>query len=351
MGDFDTAWHDLPATDTPITSTWLSAVDAAVRTERSDRVPDALLTKLDQASASAVVVVLGDSTGVPASANGFWVDYWAAMLGARWTGHKVTLRLWGSTSYGAASTVANAGAGLTLDIYNGSVGGTKADYPLTRIADMVPVRPDLVILNYGHNHGTDSPATFEASIDTLVAAVRDAWADAPVVVTSQNPRFSPAPNVTEHAAREQAERAWTATREYGYVPTWEAFQSQATPSAFVQSDGVHPTTSGATDGSKLWAQTVDAYITGRGRRPAASPAPTLTVLDEGSTVATSVGQLDLQGAGVTAQLVGGKVVVTIPGGGSGSAMTARAELLMQDGVTGPPVPLENEARDDWLYTD
>jgi hypothetical protein len=26
-----------------------------------------------------------------------------------------------------------------------------------------------------------------------------------------------------------------------------------------------------------------------------------------------------------------------------------AELLMQDGVTGPPVPIETEARDDWLY--
>lgn len=27
------------------------------------------------------------------------------------------------------------------------------------------------------------------------------------------------------------------------------------------------------------------------------------------------------------------------------------ELLMQDGTTNPPVPLENEAGDDWLYTD
>jgi hypothetical protein len=25
------------------------------------------------------------------------------------------------------------------------------------------------------------------------------------------------------------------------------------------------------------------------------------------------------------------------------------ELLMQDGVTAPPVPIETEARDDWLY--
>jgi hypothetical protein len=28
-----------------------------------------------------------------------------------------------------------------------------------------------------------------------------------------------------------------------------------------------------------------------------------------------------------------------------------AELLMQDGVTSPPVPIETEAGDDWLYRD
>ena len=28
---------------------------------------------------------------------------------------------------------------------------------------------------------------------------------------------------------------------------------------------------------------------------------------------------------------------------------ASGELLMQDGVTSPPVPLENEQQDDWLY--
>ena len=40
-----------------------------------------------------------------------------------------------------------------------------------------------------------------------------------------------------------------------------------------------------------------------------------------------------------------KVSATL-GGGTGATV---GELLMQDGVTGPPVPLETEARDDWLY--
>lgn len=72
--------------------------------------------------------------------------------------------------------------------------------------------------------------------------------------------------------------------------------------------------------------------------------PGLVVQDENGNVSTAVTQLDFQGAGVTATAGSGEVVVTIPGGSSSSG-----ELLMQDGVTGPPVPLENEARSDWLY--
>lgn len=70
----------------------------------------------------------------------------------------------------------------------------------------------------------------------------------------------------------------------------------------------------------------------------------LTVQDEGGTVATGVTQIDFQGAGVTAASGSGEVVVTISGGSSSGG-----ELLMQDGVTAPPVPLETEDRSDWLY--
>lgn len=74
-------------------------------------------------------------------------------------------------------------------------------------------------------------------------------------------------------------------------------------------------------------------------------ATALTVQDENGNVATGVTQLDFQGAGVTAAAGTGEVVVTIAGS------SAAKELIMQDGVTAPPVPLENEARDDWLYQD
>lgn len=80
--------------------------------------------------------------------------------------------------------------------------------------------------------------------------------------------------------------------------------------------------------------------------PVASTPYSLTVQDENGNVSTAVTQIDFQGAGVTATAGTGEVIVTIPG-----ASTVAGELLMQDGVTAPPVPIETEARDDWLYAD
>ena len=35
--------------------------------------------------------------------------------------------------------------------------------------------------------------------------------------------------------------------------------------------------------------------------------------------------------------------------GDGGVLVMSHEVLMQDGVTAPPVPIETEAQDDWLY--
>jgi hypothetical protein len=61
-------------------------------------------------------------------------------------------------------------------------------------------------------------------------------------------------------------------------------------------------------------------------------------------------QLDPAGAdeGDVPTVVGGVLTYAAPAATPSPAATG-GELLMQDGVTGPPVPLETEARDDWLY--
>jgi carbohydrate-binding DOMON domain-containing protein len=57
----------------------------------------------------------------------------------------------------------------------------------------------------------------------------------------------------------------------------------------------------------------------------------------------------------TALVAGTNVTITVNDAGdtitiaSTATSTTTGELLMQDGVTSPPVPLTNEAGDDWLY--
>lgn len=71
----------------------------------------------------------------------------------------------------------------------------------------------------------------------------------------------------------------------------------------------------------------------------------LVVQDEGVSVATAVTALDFIGATVEAAQDGEKVTVTV----TAASSSGSGEVLMQDGATGPPVPLENEDGDDWLY--
>lgn len=71
--------------------------------------------------------------------------------------------------------------------------------------------------------------------------------------------------------------------------------------------------------------------------PGESGAGTLTVQDENATVASAVTQIDFQGGGVSAALVGGEVVVTIPAGGTsnvkstvGAGLPALGDRLLGD---------------------
>lgn len=75
-------------------------------------------------------------------------------------------------------------------------------------------------------------------------------------------------------------------------------------------------------------------------RPAASgvPAGTLWLVsdDDGGTLWRSDG---------TSWTKAGPGASEVAGGSS----SAPGEVLMQDGIMAPPVPIETEAQDDWLY--
>jgi len=61
---------------------------------------------------------------------------------------------WGSTNDHAIdtfTTIISNDPNVTLDIYSGGVSSTYATSPFIRIAAMIPVVPDPVLINYVHN--------------------------------------------------------------------------------------------------------------------------------------------------------------------------------------------------------
>ena len=144
----------------------------------------------------------------------------------------------------------------TVTVYNGSVGSTLAWYPASRVLDMVPVRPDVVLFNYGHNHQTQTPTEFEAVLDATVAAIRAVYPGVPFIVGGQNPQYPPTANPAAHQEREAHKREYARRRGFGYAPVLEAFMAEQHPRTLVKGDGVHPTNEGA----EVWTAAVDRHL-------------------------------------------------------------------------------------------
>jgi len=149
-----------------------------------------------------------------------------------------------------------------LTVYNGSMPGAAPSYFTTgRVALMVPVRPALLVFNLGHN-SDDKGEVFGPAYEALISSTRDlfpATTTVPqpgVIVSSQNPRKTPATNPTWQFLRMAYVRSMCKRRGWGYLPVIEAFMDQPDPYVLVLDDGIHPTTS--TDGgSTLWR---DVYV-------------------------------------------------------------------------------------------
>lgn len=92
-----------------------------------------------------------------------------------------------------------------------------------------------------------------------------------------------------------------------------------------------------------------------GAKTGSAGGSAIEVLDEGVSLTAALVSLDFVGAGVTATTVGDDVTVTIPG----STLTADdieamgfvGPIVMADGTSSPPEPVETEDGEDWVYAD
>ncbi|MGU3500907.1 SGNH/GDSL hydrolase family protein [Mycobacterium sp. C31M] len=147
------------------------------------------------------------------------------------------------------ATVTAAPTPSTVTIYNASKSGSVLTYQEGLIGTLFPsgITFDTVIINSGHNYSAASSGDYLTAIDSFIASLRTVQPSTAIVIASQNPRLAPATYVTEHANRIVALPTYAARRSYGYIPSYESFATlMALSSAYIQSDGIHPT--GAIDG-------------------------------------------------------------------------------------------------------
>ena len=178
----------------------------------------------------------------------------------------------GSSGSGSAGAISVDGVTASVDadaapqrltVFNGSMPGSQLSYAQSRVALMFPEAPDVVIINSGHNYGAGSPAVYLTAVDDYISALHAVYPAARIIVSSQNPEFSPAANRVAHARRLTELRVYALANGYGYVPAHEAFLNEPDGGAsLVNGDGIHPTPAG----SALWAATFDNYLTSKSLR-------------------------------------------------------------------------------------
>ena len=130
---------------------------------------------------SRTILVIGDSSG---DERGEWVDLWAQDLASN---RKVTYHQWDSfAGFTASPTVYGTsklyGSDKPMEIWNLSYQGVDADYA-EKLID-VPVKPDAVILNVGHDRNRHQ---LRRTIGTTIDAVNQRWGEVPTALVLQEP--------------------------------------------------------------------------------------------------------------------------------------------------------------------
>jgi hypothetical protein len=177
----------------------------------------------------------------------------------------------GTASAVRIDILGSATAAQTVKLWCGSKSGSTLQWQQDRLAALYPVPLDLLFISSIHNYGSDSPAQWQAKVDTFVAAFRKVQPTCGIVIVSQNPQKpgSLAVSRAAHMARAMSARSYARRRGFGYAPTIEAFLARGDKGvSLILPDGIHPTTgeapASAPTGSSLWRDAVRTFLSGLG---------------------------------------------------------------------------------------
>lgn len=198
-----------------------------------------------------VITVIGDSTG---NEPDEWVFVVVNELAKRYD-RPVTVHRWDikTNTYTDESTV-SSGANAPIILWNGSASGKDGLYSASHFPTMAPEKPDLAIINHGHNMRTAAAALQQ--IRDLKQRLVDAWDQAPALaVTIQNPRTDAGKaKMKDLSARIKDEWEGSSVQ---ILDVQSAFESSGNISKLLTKDGYHPSDAG----HLLWAESVLETIT------------------------------------------------------------------------------------------
>lgn len=229
----------------------------------------AFLSKLDQNQSDVVLGVLGDSTSNNVAE---WAYLLAQHLASRYPAYTVTYRLWndGGQVYDSPSTLQTGSGSHTLAVYNASTPGTVTSYAVSRISTMLPVAPDLVMINYGHN--STGVTAFRTTIFSLLRTVSDYWPRANIIQIAQNPRTAADAEQANDLIRQQQVIEAAAAENTGVVNVMQRFLDYGDFAADLMTDDLHPNDAG----QLLWLDEVKKHFRRAPQTAAQGPIPRAT---------------------------------------------------------------------------
>lgn len=247
----------------PLTRSALTASYAA----RAGNI-DATIRKTADDFADVNILVLGDST---AAQTGQWADVLFPQIQALYPHRTLEKATWDNTghAWGSFSQVGASGTGsYKIKFWQGAVSGTVCEQPLNYLDAWIgSVQPDLVVVHYGHNYGATAAAggqpsnavmdqVFRERYLRFVAEIKRVCPRADVLLTSQNPYLTAGTRDQISNVRAQAVREIAADLGCAYGPILEAYEAlgdETVQATYLNVDGLHPKTSGATNGAAVGA--------------------------------------------------------------------------------------------------
>jgi lysophospholipase L1-like esterase len=166
------------------------------------------------------------------------------------------------TSAGTLRQSWPTGGAPVLNVINGARSGADITYlaDTTRLPKLLlNAGQKVVIAGCSHNDaGRLGQANLLSYWDTLLSYVGTYLPRANFAAQGENPRTSPAVNITDHAMRQHEIAGWARKNNVGFIDIYRPFVADSRGLAsLVNNDGIHP--SDAT-GSPLWASTTYAAL-------------------------------------------------------------------------------------------